>query len=61
MILLLDCIADRLGNGKCDDLMAEMNTAGCGYDGGDCCVQTCRDATFSCGSGGYVFPMILGS
>jgi hypothetical protein len=30
----------RLGDGVCDNAM--FNNAACGFDGGDCCVETCR-------------------
>jgi LNR domain/Receptor L domain len=35
-----------LGDGYCD---VGSNTAACNWDGGDCCVETCRDADYACG------------
>ena len=44
---------DWVGDGYCDRY-GGYNTAGCGYDGGDCCEQTCEDgAYYSCGVVGY--------
>jgi hypothetical protein len=34
-----------IGNGECE---AEYNTEGCGYDGGDCCVETCNEFSANC-------------
>jgi len=39
-----------IGNGNCDD---EYNTPGCGYDGGDCCAQSCHSSSYMCGFNGY--------
>eukprot|EP01084_Bolivina_argentea_P120434 213473_1 len=43
---------DNIGNGMCDNGFG-YNTEACGYDGGDCCVETCVSAQYSCGSAGY--------
>jgi hypothetical protein len=40
-----------VGDGYCDG--GSYNTAGCNYDGGDCCSQHCRDAKYTCGIQGY--------
>ena len=40
----------RLGDGRCD---ADLNTEACGFDLGDCCVDTCVSRQFGCGSNGY--------
>ena len=40
-----------VGDGYCDS--STLNTAECGYDGGDCCVETCIDHEFyNCGKYG---------
>jgi len=36
-----------IGDGYCD-LVGNYNTQECNYDGGDCCPQTCVDATYTC-------------
>eukprot|EP01006_Ploeotia_vitrea_P041396 TRINITY_DN66524_c1_g1_i2.p1 TRINITY_DN66524_c1_g1~~TRINITY_DN66524_c1_g1_i2.p1 ORF type:complete len:760 (-),score=-13.87 TRINITY_DN66524_c1_g1_i2:162-2441(-) len=41
-----------VGDGWCDK-SGGYNTRKCGYDGGDCCEETCVDNTYTCGSGGY--------
>jgi hypothetical protein len=41
------------GDGWCDQ---DLNREECGWDGGDCCFETCTDdetADFECGSGGF--------
>jgi hypothetical protein len=38
----------KKGDGFCD-YYAPYNTAACGYDGGDCCEDTCGNADFICG------------
>ncbi|CAN0355990.1 unnamed protein product, partial [Ectocarpus fasciculatus] len=44
---------EYVGDGWCDDEGA-YNTAACGYDGGDCCVESCHpDAEYACGVAGY--------
>ncbi|CAM9941869.1 unnamed protein product [Scytosiphon promiscuus] len=48
---ILNCVANNLGDGVCDDA---NNNAACGYDGGDCCVCTCTDGpVHQCGGTGY--------
>jgi len=47
-----------VGDGVChDNMYGCYNTAVCGYDGGDCCEDTCEISTFSsyveCGHDGY--------
>lgn len=44
-----------VGDGVCHDkyFNACYNTAICGYDGGDCCKDTCKDAYLRCGSDDY--------
>jgi hypothetical protein len=44
---------ERLGDGKCDWEEDGYNTAICGYDGGDCCKQSCVDGDAECGSYGF--------
>jgi hypothetical protein len=41
-----------LGDGFCDDDEPCYNTAACGWDHGDCCASTCKDASgaFGCGA-----------
>ena len=39
-----------IGTGYCTDV---NNNADCGYDGGDCCEDSCVDGSRTCGSGGY--------
>ena len=42
--------ASLLGDGRCDSENGQFNTKACGWDGGDCCAQTCNDtAAFACG------------
>jgi len=45
-----------IGNGYCDHNTAgaDFNSAGCGWDGGDCCAETCVDGTSVCGANGFV-------
>ena len=47
------------GDGFCD---AVANVDLCGWDGGDCCAQTCLDGTFECGTAGFncLDPLGLG-
>ena len=49
---------ELIGNGFCND---EANTAGCGYDGGDCCGD-CANTDFctecTCFDGGALSPDI---
>jgi len=43
-----------IGDGYCDGRDGAYNTAACGWDGGDCCEDTCEDSqAFSCGAIGY--------
>jgi len=42
-----------IGDGWCDDALGSYNTQECGYDGGDCCEDTCSISTYECGSNGY--------
>ena len=44
-----------IGDGVCDhDLPGCYNSVVCGYDGGDCCEDKCRDGAYTeCGSAGY--------
>ena len=42
-----------IGDGYCDSVSGGYNTAGCDYDGGDCCEETCQDSDFNCGVVGY--------
>eukprot|EP00591_Stephanopyxis_turris_P005654 CAMPEP_0195507010 /NCGR_PEP_ID=MMETSP0794_2-20130614/543_1 /TAXON_ID=515487 /ORGANISM="Stephanopyxis turris, Strain CCMP 815" /LENGTH=842 /DNA_ID=CAMNT_0040633541 /DNA_START=258 /DNA_END=2786 /DNA_ORIENTATION=+ len=44
-------VASDIGNGYCDNVNNTMqNTAACGWDGGDCCAQTCNStAEHECG------------
>ncbi|SVE56460.1 uncharacterized protein METZ01_LOCUS509314, partial [marine metagenome] len=37
-----------VGDGYCD---SNNNNQACGYDGGDCCEQTCVDGDYTCNSG----------
>jgi hypothetical protein len=37
---------DFIGDGQCD-LISNYNTAACGWDGGDCCEETCQKASES--------------
>jgi hypothetical protein len=51
----IECLApvpDYLGDGYCDEDVA-YNSEGCGWDGGDCCPETCVSATYPCGNNGY--------
>ena len=41
---------NQIGDGGCD---GGLNTVQCGYDAGDCCVETCLDGVELCGSLGY--------
>eukprot|EP00544_Gedaniella_sp_CCMP2646_P001814 CAMPEP_0202507218 /NCGR_PEP_ID=MMETSP1361-20130828/51610_1 /ASSEMBLY_ACC=CAM_ASM_000849 /TAXON_ID=210615 /ORGANISM="Staurosira complex sp., Strain CCMP2646" /LENGTH=194 /DNA_ID=CAMNT_0049141327 /DNA_START=541 /DNA_END=1125 /DNA_ORIENTATION=- len=46
-----DCIVDApefVGDGWCDSF-PPYNTAACGFDGGDCCENTCQDGLYECG------------
>ena len=49
------CVVDYpswIGDGWCDG--GEYNTEQCGYDGGDCCEESCNpDAVYDCGISGY--------
>jgi hypothetical protein len=40
---------DSLGDGHCDD---ENNSPLCRWDGGDCCVASCKDGVFGCRESG---------
>jgi hypothetical protein len=45
------CIIDDpewIGDGWCD-AYSPYNTPECGYDGGDCCENTCQDGPYECG------------
>eukprot|EP01083_Nonionella_stella_P168496 569039_1 len=42
----------NLQDGHCD-MDGGYNTASCHYDGGDCCQDTCVNATYTCGINGY--------
>ena len=43
-----------LNDGYCDTLdESGYNTEVCGWDGGDCCYDTCEDGLYSCGVIGY--------
>lgn len=52
------CVVDKasyLGDGYCDALYANYNSANCSWDGGDCCEDTCPpDRAFECGVRGFV-------
>ncbi len=50
-LLALGGIAEYIGDGYCDP--APYNTLDCAWDGGDCCVETCKDNTYKCGSNGF--------
>jgi len=39
-----------LGDGWCDD---ELNVVNCSWDYGDCCANTCRSTSYSCGTNAY--------
>jgi hypothetical protein len=46
-----------LGDGWCDDGLGydpSYNSAICGYDHGDCCLQTCTSSQYPCGHAGYL-------
>ena len=44
-----------IGDGWCDNTAAGHNTRVCGWDGGDCCEETCRDGdAFTCGDTAFV-------
>jgi Leucine-rich repeat (LRR) protein len=53
----------QVGDGRCDltyfnldgpeSPLVRLNSADCGWDGGDCCAQTCADGEFQCGSNGF--------
>uniref|UniRef100_A0A7S1BF59 LNR domain-containing protein n=1 Tax=Corethron hystrix TaxID=216773 RepID=A0A7S1BF59_9STRA len=48
-----------IGDGWCDWDIGCYNTAACGFDGGDCCKESCEASThknkwLTCGMGGYV-------
>lgn len=45
-------IASWVGDGYCD-IEGGYNVEACGWDGGDCCSETCTDSTFVCGVAGY--------
>ncbi|CAN0393345.1 unnamed protein product, partial [Ectocarpus fasciculatus] len=45
---------DFVGDGYCDwDTPGGYNTAGCGFDGGDCCEESCVNAYYPCGYNGF--------
>eukprot|EP01083_Nonionella_stella_P074020 200566_1 len=48
-------------DGHCD-MDGDYNTAGCHYDGGDCCHETCTSSPYSCGINGYycIDPSVVG-
>lgn len=43
---------DWIGDGFCDHDPAFNNEA-CGFDGGDCCFETCSSSVYPCGYSGY--------
>eukprot|EP00953_Heterococcus_sp_UTEX-ZZ885_P032585 17006-Heterococcus_DN1.PRE.5 len=49
--------ASYIGDGFCDAAMdsnfEQLNTAACGWDGGDCCPWTCKAGPAYCGYTGY--------
>ena len=50
----LQCTASNqhfLGDGWCD--FSDWNTAACGWDGGDCCEDTCVTDVYVCGGNSY--------
>jgi len=54
------CQSDWVADGWCDP---ECNNPGCGYDGGDCCGDTCVSSFSDCGDNGYscTDPGVIGS
>jgi hypothetical protein len=42
--------SEALGDGFCD---ADLNTEVCGWDGGDCCEDTCVEGSYPCGDNGF--------
>ena len=42
-----------IGDGYCDHIADVLNTADCGWDGGDCCQDTCESGSYTCGSIGF--------
>lgn len=61
--ILDDDVMATSGDGNCDE---DLNTAQCGYDGGDCCESTCGEANdadcsesaFNCVSEDYLAPYL---
>jgi subtilisin family serine protease len=52
---LSSCLVEHpeyVGDGKCN-AEGGYNVASCGYDGGDCCENTCEPGDHQCGSNGY--------
>jgi len=41
-------VPEWIGDGWCD-AYSPYNTPECGYDGGDCCENTCQDGPYECG------------
>jgi hypothetical protein len=50
------CIVEHpeyIGDGKCNS-EGGYNVASCGYDGGDCCAESCQSGTYECDPSSYV-------
>jgi hypothetical protein len=52
-----ECDTKFIGDGICDDMIGNegLNSPICGYDGGDCCIDSClmKNRQYSCGMAGY--------